>query len=115
MADTGAPRRGVIGEEGPTGRSAAAESAGRGGAGRAIGSRGPGSLSSAEDGAGGRSATGRTASRGPMGRGGRRRDEDDALDERPDYLVESDEVWGDGRTVARPVLGDRPEIDSEDL
>jgi hypothetical protein len=88
---TSTPRRGVIGEERPLGRGATGETAGRGG------------------------TTGGAGNRGPMGRGGRRRDEDDSLNERPHYLVESDDVWGDGRKVARSVLGDRPEIEGEDL
>lgn len=36
------------------------------------------------------------------------RGEDDAEHRRPDYLVETEDVWGDGTRVAPPVIGDRP-------
>lgn len=53
-----------------------------------------------EMGAGGRGGM------GPMGSGGRRGgSDDDELNKRPDYLVESDDLWGDGRLAAPPVLG----------
>ena len=84
----------------------------RSGTGEPGGSR-PGVLSPGQGaGAGGRA--GRTAlgrnvgSRGAAGTR-RRRDADNELAGRPDYLVESDDVWGDGRTVVRGVLGQRPE------
>jgi hypothetical protein len=42
-----------------------------------------------------------------MGGGAGRRGEDEVeLDQRPDYLVESDDVWGDGRLAAPAVLGE---------
>jgi PPE family len=44
---------------------------------------------------------------GPMGLGGAAR-EDDIEHKRPDYLVETEDVWGDGTKVAPPVIGDRP-------
>ena len=44
---------------------------------------------------------------GPLGPAGGRR-EDDAEHRRPDYLVETEDVWGDGTRVAPPVIGDRP-------
>jgi len=40
-----------------------------------------------------------------MGAGAGRRSDDQELDKRPDYLVETDDVWGDGRLAAPPVLG----------
>jgi len=43
---------------------------------------------------------------GPMGAG--RRGEDDTEHKRADYLVETEDVWGDGTRVAPPVIGDRP-------
>ena len=86
----------------------------RSGVGEPGGSR-PGVLSPGQGaGAGGR--TGRTALGRNVGArtaaGGRRRHgKDNELDGRPDYLVESDDVWGDGRTVVRGVLGQKPEND----
>jgi len=41
----------------------------------------------------------------PMGGAGGRRSDDEELEKRPDYLVETDDVWGDGRLAAPPVLG----------
>lgn len=40
-----------------------------------------------------------------MGAGAGRRSDDEELEKRPDYLVETDDVWGDGRLAAPPVLG----------
>lgn len=34
--------------------------------------------------------------------------EEDGEHRRPDYLVETEDVWGDGTRVAPPVIGDRP-------
>ncbi len=113
----GAVRRGVLGESagsgGRPGRGAIGESTGRGVAGRGVSSRAATARAGTADGVETSTARG-TASR-PLGRAGRRRDDDDRLEDRPDYLVESDEVWGDGRRVARRVLGERPELDGEDL
>ncbi|HEU4346885.1 MAG TPA: hypothetical protein VFR35_03760, partial [Actinoplanes sp.] len=41
------------------------------------------------------------------GAGGTRGDED-AEHRRPDSLVETEDVWGDGTRVAPPVIGERP-------
>ena len=41
----------------------------------------------------------------PMGGAGGRRSDEEELEKRPDYLVETDDVWGDGRLAAPPVLG----------
>lgn len=81
----------------------------RGVLGDAPGSRVTGGTDAATSGSARSGLAGRAGAQ-PMGRGARRSD-DDSLRERPDYLVESDEVWGDGRRVARPVLGDRPDLD----
>lgn len=52
-------------------------------------------------------AGGRGGVNGPMGAGGRRADGEDD-DERfaPDYLLETNDVFGDGRRVAPPVIGE---------
>lgn len=43
----------------------------------------------------------------PMGAGAGKRGQDEIeLDQRPDYLVESDDIWGDGRLAAPAVLGE---------
>ncbi|SOD72403.1 hypothetical protein SAMN05892883_1800 [Jatrophihabitans sp. GAS493] len=39
------------------------------------------------------------------GGAGARRGEEEELNKRPDYLVETDDIWGDGRLAAPPVLG----------
>jgi hypothetical protein len=52
-------------------------------------------------------AAGAAAGYGPMGAGGTR-GEEDAEHRRPDYLVETEDVWGDGTRVAPPVIGERP-------
>jgi hypothetical protein len=44
---------------------------------------------------------------GPAGAGGGRREED-GEHRRPDYLVETEDVWGDGTKVSPPVIGERP-------
>jgi PPE family len=44
---------------------------------------------------------------GPMGAASGPREED-GEHRRPDYLVETEDVWGDGTRVAPPVIGDRP-------
>jgi len=41
-----------------------------------------------------------------MGAGARA--EDDLEHRRPDYLVETEDIWGDGTKVAPPVIGERP-------
>ncbi|AUS81774.1 hypothetical protein C1701_14995 [Actinoalloteichus sp. AHMU CJ021] len=43
---------------------------------------------------------------GARGRGGQ--GEDDGEHKRADYLLETDDVFGDGRLVAPSVLGDQP-------
>jgi uncharacterized protein YukE len=42
----------------------------------------------------------------PMGGSGGRRRNDDEEAPMPDYLVETDEVWGDGASAAPPVIGE---------
>lgn len=46
---------------------------------------------------------------GPMAGGGARREED-SEHRRPDYLMETEDVWGDGTRVAPPVIGERPSL-----
>ncbi len=41
----------------------------------------------------------------PGAGGGRRGDDEQELNRRPDYLVETDDIWGDGRLAAPSVLG----------
>ena len=55
--------------------------------------------------AAGEMAAGERGTMPPMGGAGRRGSGDEELDKRPDYLVETDDVWGDGRLAAPPVLG----------
>lgn len=119
------------GEGGLRGGSGGADGAGlRGGAGGAGGAglRGGGRATSgipAEDGLGaGRGSIARGAGSGgfggepvaaeagrtggyPMGGGGGRRgNNDDEEAPMPDYLVETDDVWGDGASAAPPVIGE---------
>jgi hypothetical protein len=42
----------------------------------------------------------------PMGGMGARRGGDDEESPVPDYLVETDDVWGDGANAAPPVIGE---------
>ncbi|MGQ0777197.1 MAG: hypothetical protein ACT4NY_22740 [Pseudonocardiales bacterium] len=72
---------------GPTG---AAEAAGRGAVGPAGRSAGPGGMLP------------------PMAGAGRGRGEEDIERRRPSYLIETEDVWGDGRRVAPPVIGEDP-------
>ncbi|SDJ43380.1 hypothetical protein SAMN05444157_3343 [Frankineae bacterium MT45] len=61
-----------------------------------------GSLGSA---AGSELAAGETRGIFPGGGAGGRRSDEEELNKRPDYLVETDDIWGDGRLAAPPVLG----------
>lgn len=89
--------------------------------GRGYGGRGTGAGSGASDSSGGRSGIGGSAAQeamggarggagrgGPGGMGGGRggRKEEDAEHESPDYLVETDDVFGSGEMVAPPVIGE---------
>ncbi|TCO65007.1 PPE domain-containing protein [Actinocrispum wychmicini] len=61
-------------------------------------------------GMGGNAAGGRGGAGGQMGAGGGRgQGEDDEEHETPSYLVETEDVFGDDRMVAPPVIGERPE------
>jgi hypothetical protein len=40
--------------------------------------------------------------------GGRGGGDEDKEHRRPSYLVECEDVWGDGRLVAPPVIGEAP-------
>ncbi|MGH3914679.1 MAG: hypothetical protein ACRDTC_14925 [Pseudonocardiaceae bacterium] len=44
----------------------------------------------------------------PMAGGGRGRGEEDTEHRRPSYLIETEDIWGDGRRVAPPVIGEDP-------
>ncbi|MBP2476762.1 hypothetical protein JOF53_005634 [Crossiella equi] len=44
---------------------------------------------------------------GPMGSGARAGGEEDKEHKRPDYLIEIDDIFGDGTLVAPPVIGER--------
>lgn len=44
----------------------------------------------------------------PMGGSGRGRGEEDTEHKRPSYLIETEDIWGDGRRVAPPVIGEDP-------
>jgi hypothetical protein len=95
----GSSRSSTTHAEGRTaGRSGGNPPAGRG----ALGERG---LSTApRDGVSNRAtSSGRAGRPGLSGSGRRRRNEDEPLDRRPDYLVEPDDVWGGGRPVGRPM------------
>jgi hypothetical protein len=55
-------------------------------------------------------AGGRGGAQGAMGAGGRRADgEDDEEHETPDYLLETEDVFGDERRIAPSVIGEKPE------
>lgn len=58
---------------------------------------------------GGNAAGGRGGAGGMGGAGGRGQGEDDEEHETPSYLVETEDVFGDDRMVAPPVIGERPE------
>ncbi|GAA2791272.1 PPE domain-containing protein [Crossiella cryophila] len=45
---------------------------------------------------------------GPMGGGARANGEEDKEHQRPDYLIETDDIFGDGMLVAPPVIGENP-------
>ncbi len=79
---------------GSTGGAESATGAGRSVAGMA--GRGPG----VSPGAGGAFP--------PMVGGGRGQGEEDTEHRRPSYLVETEDIWGDGRYVAPPVIGEDP-------
>jgi len=89
---------------------------GAGGAGGPGGTGGPGGLAglgAAGVDADGRPLAGRGAAGGAGGGGfgpmaGGARGEDDTEHRRPDYLVETEDIWGDGTKVAPPVIGERP-------
>jgi hypothetical protein len=111
-----APRR-PIGRGGASGSSAGRRTGARPG----VLAESPGQAGQAGGGRAGRTTGGTASGRvggartvTAPGASERRRDEDTALADRPDYLVESDDVWGDGRRVARAVLGQRPENEGMD-
>ncbi|MEV4311783.1 PPE domain-containing protein [Actinocrispum sp. NPDC049592] len=83
--------------------------------GRQLG-RGAGTNALFQEGVGGRGgaagnmAGGRGgAANGPMGAGGRGQGEDDDEHETPSYLLETEDVFGDDRMVAPPVIGESSE------
>jgi hypothetical protein len=103
-------RGGVRGLGGGFGQNASLDAEGRGPAGRG-GLAGAGSM--AQDGVirggPGNVAGGRGGS-GAMGPGGRRADgEDDDEYETPDYLLETEDVFGDERLIVPSVIGEKPE------
>ncbi|HEY0638628.1 MAG TPA: hypothetical protein VGD67_13340, partial [Pseudonocardiaceae bacterium] len=54
-------------------------------------------------------AVGAGAGLGGAPLGGGTRGDEDAEHRRPDYLLETEDIWGDGVRVAPPVIGgDRP-------
>lgn len=44
----------------------------------------------------------------PMAGGARGQGSDESEHRRPSYLVETEDIWGDGRRVAPPVIGEDP-------
>jgi hypothetical protein len=40
--------------------------------------------------------------------GGQSRGGEDSEHQRPSYLIETEDIWGDGRRVAPPVIGEDP-------
>jgi hypothetical protein len=100
---------------GPGGAGFGPGGAGSGAGGAGAGGRGMGGLGAAagmaDDAVAGRGgAAGRGAGAGafgPMAGAGAGRDEDKEH-RRPSYLVESEDVWGDGTLVAPPVIGEAP-------
>lgn len=122
-AGSGSGVPGRVGPGGPgTGRAAfgpGGSGFGSGGSGSGApgtGTRGIGGLGAAagmaddaaavRSGAAGRGGAGSGAF-GPMAGAGTGRDEDKEH-QRPSYLVESEDVWGDGTLVAPPVIGEAP-------
>jgi hypothetical protein len=103
-AEETAARGGTRSAGGPGSRSASGPAGARGGtAGMAEESamgRGASGMTEAE-------AAGRGGAGGPMG-GARGRGEDDHEHHRPEYLVETEDVFGDDRRVAPPVIGGLP-------
>jgi hypothetical protein len=86
----------------PEGRNQGARGAGAGG--------NPMMQEGAVRGGGGNAAGGRGGANGPMGANGKRADgEDDEEHETPDYLLETEDVFGDERRIAPSVIGEKPE------
>ncbi|HKR48825.1 MAG TPA: hypothetical protein VJT72_04445 [Pseudonocardiaceae bacterium] len=79
---------------GSVGAAESATGAGRGGAGMA--GRGPGAGSEVG------------GALPPMVGDGRDRGAEDTEHRRPSYLVETEDIWGDGRRVAPPIIGEDP-------
>jgi len=110
----GLPGRGVPG--GPGGFGPGGSGALAGFRDEGFGQRGPAGTGAGGTGAGGLDPEGRAgraagtaggAGLGPVGAGGAGR-ADDLEHRRPNYLVETEDVWGDGARVAPPVIGDGP-------
>lgn len=104
------------GGSGGTGAGGAGAGAGAGLRGGPGGLGGPGlggaGTGVAGEGAAGRGGAGAGAGRGgaggfPLGGAGAQ-GEEDKEHKRPSYLVESEDVWGDGTLVAPPVIGEAP-------
>jgi hypothetical protein len=125
------PTTAGIGGVGAAGRGSSFGGGRGGGAGGGFGPRGPGASNALGRGGfgltgGAESATGTgrgvsgMAGRGPgvgpgaggafppMVGGGQGRGEEDTAHRRPSYLVETEDIWGDGRHVAPPVIGEDP-------
>jgi hypothetical protein len=107
---SGAGRGGVGGPGSGFGQNSSLDPDGRNQAGR---SAAAGGNPMAQDGVirgGGNAAGGRGGTSGPMGAGGRRADgEEDEEHETPDYLIETEDVFGDARLIAPSVIGEKPE------
>ncbi len=97
-------------EFGPRG-SGAVNALGRGGFGSTSGTESVTGASRGVTGMAGRGPGGSPGAGGafpPMVGGGQGRGEKDTEHRRPSYLIETEDIWGDGRRVAPPVIGEDP-------
>ncbi|MCO1578506.1 hypothetical protein M8C13_22390 [Crossiella sp. SN42] len=112
----GGSGRGGSGGFGPRGSGGAFGPGGSGGQGGIRGGFGPGGsagIGADAHGAAGRGGAGGAGARGaagapggPMGAGAGNRGEEDKEHRRPEYLIETEDIFGDIRTVAPPVIGE---------
>jgi hypothetical protein len=108
---SGSGRGGIGGPGGGFGQNSTLDPDGRNQAGRGgLAGANPMAQDGVVRGGGGNVAGGRGGASGPMGAGGRRADgEDDEEHETPDYLLETEDVFGDERLIAPSVIGEKPE------
>lgn len=98
---------------GPRGSGGAFGPGGSGGRAGGFGPGGSAGIGADAHGAAGRGGAGATGARGaagmpggPMGQGAGARGEEDKERRRPEYLIETEDIFGDTTTVAPPVIGE---------